>query len=93
MAIVWFFMGMVFGWIILSILVASKIAYLYAEIVRLKQEKDKNEFKHFQEDNNKGEIDRTKSQPIKSPCSDWEGDATVSSDTVCKNCGREKWEH
>ena len=38
-------------------------------------------------------FNRTKSQPIKFSCSDWEGDATVSSATVCKKCGREKWEH
>ena len=32
-------------------------------------------------------------QPIKFSCSDWEGDTAVSSATVCKKCGREKWEH
>ena len=56
MAIVWFFTGMIFGWIVLSILVAGKTADLDAEIFRLKQEKNKSEFEHFQEDNNKGEI-------------------------------------
>ena len=44
-------------------------------------------------ENDLGEIKRTESQPIKFSCSDWEGDTAVSSATVCKKCGREKWEH
>ena len=40
-----------------------------------------------------GEIKRTEPQTIKFSCSDWEGDTAVSSATVCKKCGREKWEH